>query len=119
MKQVGEDVSETTLNMDGKRITNVAYPRDPDENTAFDGDVVTAKALNDFREYLLHEILRRNTDGIMNGRLDMAQHRISGLASPVNPDDAVNQAYITSRLQTITNLLNEFNKRINNLEKNI
>ena len=64
-------------------------------------------------------MLRRNTDGIMNGRLDMAHHRISGLASPVNPDDAVNQAYITSRLQTITNLLNEFNKRINNLEKNI
>ena len=31
--------------MDGKRIINVPYHRDPDKNTAFDGDVVTAKAL--------------------------------------------------------------------------
>ena len=43
-------LSEATLNMDGKRIINVAYPRDPVENTAYNGDVVTAKALSDFRK---------------------------------------------------------------------
>ena len=37
---------KATLNKDGKRIINVAYPRDPIENTAYNGDVVTAKALN-------------------------------------------------------------------------
>ena len=39
--------------MDGKRIINVAYPRDPVENSAYNWDVVTAKALSDFRKYLL------------------------------------------------------------------
>ena len=42
---VDEDIlSKTTLNMDGKRIINVAYARDPVENTANNGDVVTVKA---------------------------------------------------------------------------
>ena len=46
---VDEDIlSNATLNMDGKRIINVAYPRNPVENSAFNGDVVTAKALSDF-----------------------------------------------------------------------
>ena len=43
---VDEDIlSNATLNMDGKRIINVAYPRNPVENSAYSGDVVTAKAL--------------------------------------------------------------------------
>ena len=48
--RVNDDMlSEAILNMDGKRIINVAYSRDPVENIAYNGDVVTAKALNDFR----------------------------------------------------------------------
>ena len=44
-REVDEDIlSNATLNMDGKRIINVAYPRNPVENSAFNGDVVTAKA---------------------------------------------------------------------------
>ena len=55
---VDEDIlSNATLNMDGKRIINVAYPRNPVENSAYNGDVVTAKALSDFRKYLLDEVL--------------------------------------------------------------
>ena len=50
-------LSEATLNMDGKWIFNVAYPRDPVENTAYNGDVVTAKAFTDLRKYLLDEVL--------------------------------------------------------------
>ena len=54
---VDEDIlSKTTLNMDRKRIINVAYPRDPAENTAYYGDVVTAKALIDLRDYLLDRL---------------------------------------------------------------
>ena len=42
---VDEDIlSNATLNMDGKRIINVAYPRDSVENSTYNGDVVTAKA---------------------------------------------------------------------------
>ena len=54
---VDEDsLSNATLYMDGTGITNVAYPRDPVKNTAYNGDVVTAKALSDFRKYLLDEV---------------------------------------------------------------
>ena len=43
---VDEDIlSKTTLIMVGKRIINVAYPRNPVENTAYNGNVVTVKAL--------------------------------------------------------------------------
>ena len=42
---VDEDIlSNATLNMDGKRIINTAYPRDPVKNSAYNGDVVTTKA---------------------------------------------------------------------------
>ena len=49
---VDKDIlSNATLNMDGKRIINVAYPRNPNKNSAYNGDVVTAKALSDFGKY--------------------------------------------------------------------
>ena len=73
---VDEDIlSNATLNMDGKRIINVAYPRDPVENSAYSGDVVTAMALSDFRKYLLDEVLLRNSDNVMDGRLEMSGHQ--------------------------------------------
>ena len=106
---VDEDIlSNATLNMGGKRIINVAYPRDPVENSAYDGDVVTAKALSDFRKYLLDEVLLRNNDNVMDGRLEMS-----------GPDsgDAVNKEYITARLKAVTDELNSMLERINKLEK--
>ena len=90
-----------TLNMDGKRIINVAYPRDPVENSAYNGDVVTAKALSDFRKYLLDEVLLRNSDNVMDGRLEMSGHKIKGLGNPVASDDAVNKEYITARFTAV------------------
>ena len=77
---VDEDIlSNATLNMDGKRIINVAYPRNPVENSTYNGDVVTAKALSDFRKYLLDEVLLRNSDNVTDGRLEMSGHKIKGL----------------------------------------
>ena len=76
-RRVDQDMlSETTVNMDGKWIINVAYPQDPVENIAYNGDVVTAKALSDFRKYSLGEVLLRYSDNVMNGRLDMSGHKI-------------------------------------------
>ena len=115
---VDEDIlSNATLNMDGKRIINVAYPRNPVENSAFNGDVVTAKALSDFRKYLLDEVLLRNSDNVMDGRLEMSGHKIKGLGNPVDSDDAVNKEYITARLKAVTDELNSMLERINKLEK--
>ena len=115
---VDEDIlSNATLNMDGKWIVNVAYPRNPVENTAYNGDVVTAKALSDFRKYLLDDVLLRNSDNVMNGKLEMSGHKIKGLGNPIDFDDAVNKQYITARVKTITNVLFSTLERINKLEK--
>ncbi|MEW8511693.1 MAG: hypothetical protein AB2608_12725 [Candidatus Thiodiazotropha sp.] len=119
VRVVDKDIlGNATLNMGGKRIINVAYPRNPVENSAYNGDVVTAKALSDFRKYLQGEVLLRNSDNVMNGRLEMTGHKIKGLGSPVDPDDAVNKEYITTRITAITDVLNDINERIKKLEKN-
>ena len=116
---VDEDIlSNVTLNMDGKRIINVAYPRNPVENSAYNGDVVTAKALSDFRKYLHGEVLLRNTDNVMDGRLEMSGHKIKGVGNPVDSGDAVNKEYIKARIKTITDILNDLTERINKLENN-
>lgn len=77
---VDKDIlSKTTLTMDGKRIINVAYPRDPVQNTAYNGDAITAKA----KEYLLDVALTRDSDNIMNGRLEMSGHKVNRLGNPL------------------------------------
>ena len=115
---VDEDtLSNTTLNMDGKRIINLAYARDPVENSAYNGAVVNAKALSDFRKYLLDEVLLRNSDDVMDGRLEMPGHKITGFGNPVDSDDAVNKKYITARLKAVTDELDSILERINKLEK--
>ena len=111
---VDKDIlSNATLNMDGKRIINVAYPRNPNENSAYNRDVVTAKALSDFGKYLHGEVSLHNSDNVMDGRLEMSGHKIKGLGSPVDPGDAVNKGYITGRISIIEDIL----ERINKLEK--
>ena len=116
---VDEDIlSKTTLIMVGKRIINVAYPRNPVENTAYNGNVFTVKALIDLRDYLLDEVLRRNSDNVMNGLLENSDHKIKELRDPVDPNDAVNKEYITTRLNAITDVLNDIIDRINKLENN-
>ena len=110
-------LSNATLNMDGKRIMNVAYPRNPVENSAYNGDVVTAKALSGFRKYLLDEVLLLNSDNGMDGKLEMSGHKIKGFGNPVDSGDAVNTEYITARLKAVTDELNDILERINKLEK--
>ena len=116
---VDKDIlSNATLNMDGKRIINVAYPRNPNENSAYNGDAVTAKALSDFGKYLHGEVLLRNSDNVMDGRLEMSGHKIKGLGDPVDPGDAVNKGYITARKNIMTGIIDDILERINKLEKN-
>ena len=43
--------------------------------------------------------MRRDRDGSLDGRLDMSNHRISGLADPTDADDAVTRRYVASRFQ--------------------
>ena len=53
--------------------------------------------IGDFRKYLLDEVLLRNSDNVMDGRLEMSGHKIKGLGNPVDSDDAVNKEYITTK----------------------
>ena len=46
--------------------------------------------------------IRRDRDGSLDGRLDMSNHRISGLADPTVADDAVTRRFVTSRLQALS-----------------
>ena len=66
---------------------------------------------------MLDEVLRRNSDNVMNGWLVMTGHKIQGLGDPVHPDNAVSKEYITARINNITDVLNNILKRINKLEK--
>ena len=46
---------------------------------------------------------RRDRDSSLDGRLDMSNHRISGLADPTDADDAVTRRYVASRFQALSN----------------
>ena len=45
---------------------------------------------------------RGDRDGSFDGRLNMSNHRISGLADPTDADDAVTRRYVASRFQALS-----------------
>ena len=46
--------------------------------------------------------MRKDRDGSLDGRLNMSNHRISGLADPTDADDAVKRRYVASRFQALS-----------------
>ena len=76
----------TNLEMGGYRILNVAQPRDARE---YESDILRTKTFYDFMVKVDQNYMRRDRDGSLDGRLNMSNHRISGLADPTNADDAV------------------------------
>ena len=57
--------------------------------------------------------MRRDRDGSLDGRLDMSNHRISGLADPTDADDAVTRRYVASQFQALSD---EFQDKKNKLD---
>ena len=45
--------------------------------------------------------MRRDRDGSLDVRLNMSNHRISGLADPTSADDTVTRRYVASRFQAL------------------
>ena len=43
----------------------------------------------------------KDRDGSLDGRLNMSNYRISGLANPTDADDAVTRRYVASRFQVV------------------
>ena len=95
----GEAPMTTNLDMGGHRILNIAQPRDPRK---YESVLVTAKTLFDYMAIVDQNYMRRDRDGSPDGRLDMSNHKISGLADPANADDAVTRRYVASRFQALS-----------------
>ena len=95
----GKAPMTTNLDMGGYRILNVAHPRDPRE---YESDLLTAKTLYDYMVKVNQNYMRRDRDGSLDGRLNIRNHRISGLADPADADDAVTRRYVASRFQALS-----------------
>ena len=91
----------TNLDMGGYRILNVAHPRGLSKKE-YESDLVTVKINYDYMFKVDQNYMRRDRDGSLDGRLDMSNHRISGLADPTDADDAVTRRYAASRFQAFS-----------------
>ena len=49
----------------------------------------------------------RDRDDSLDGRLDMSNHRISGLADPTDANDAVTRRYVASRFQALSDAVQD------------
>lgn len=55
---------------------------------------------------MVDEVLQRNSDNIINGRLEMTGHKMRGFGSQKDSDDTVNKECTTARLPTTKDILN-------------
>ena len=83
----GKAPMTTNLDMGGYRILNVAHPRNPSKKKDFESDLVTAKILYGYMSKVDQNYMRKDRDGSLDGRLNMSNHSISGLADPTGADD--------------------------------
>ena len=109
----GKAPMTTNLDMGGYRILNVAHPRDPRE---YKIDLVTSKILYDYVSRVYQNYMRRDRDGSLDGRLDMSNHRISGLADPTDADDAVTRRYVASRFQALSDEVPDNKSKVDALQ---
>ena len=98
----GEATMTTNLDMGGYRILNAAHPSDPSKKKDYESDLVTAKILYDYMARDDQNYMRRDRDGSFDGKLNMSNHRISGLVDPIGADDAVTRRYVASRFQALS-----------------
>ena len=60
--------------------------------------------------------MRRDRDGSLDGRLNMSNHRISGLADPTDADDAVTRRYVASRYQALSDEVQDNKRKLDALQ---
>ena len=103
----------TNLDMGGYRILNVAHPGGPRK---YESVLVTSKILYDYMSQVDQNYMRRDRGGSLDGRLDISNHRISGLADPTNADDGVTRRYITSRFQALSDEVQDKKSKLDALQ---
>ena len=91
----GKEPMTANLNMGGYRILNIAQPRE------YESDLVSSKIPYDYMSKVDQNYMKWDRDGSLNGRLNMSNHKISGLADPTDADDAVRRRYVASRFQAL------------------
>ena len=60
--------------------------------------------------------MTRDRDGSLDGRSDMSNHRISGLADPTDADDAVTRRYVASRFQALSDEVQDKKSKLDTLQ---
>ena len=60
--------------------------------------------------------MRKDRDGSLGGRLNMSNHRISGLADPTDVDDAVTRRYFASRYQALSDEVQDKESKLDTLQ---
>ena len=109
----GKAPMTTNLDIGGYRILNVAHPRNPRK---YGSDLVTCKILYDYVSKVVQNYMRMDRDGPLDGRLDMSNHRISGLADPTDADDAVTRRYVASRFQALSDEVQDIKSKLDALQ---
>ena len=113
----GKAPMTTNLDMGGYRILNVhvAHPRDPSKKD-FESDLVTAKILYDYMFEVDQNYTWRDKDGSLDGRLDLSNHRISGLADPTDAGNAVTRRYVATRFQALSDKAQDKKSKLDDLQ---
>ena len=101
------------LDMGGYKILNVTHPRDPRK---YESDLVSSKILYDYMSQIDQNYMRRDRDCSFDGRLDMSNNRISGLADPTDADDAVTRRYVASRFQALSDEVQDKKSKLDALQ---
>ena len=60
------------------------------------------KTLYDYMARVDQTYMRRDRNGSLDGRLNMSNYRISGLADPTDADYAVTRRHVASRFQALS-----------------
>ena len=106
----------TNPDMGGYRILNIAQPGGPSKRKDFESDLLTAKTLYDYMAKADLNFTRRDRDGSIDGRFNMSNHRISGLADPTAADDAVTRRYVASRFQALSDEVQDDTRNMDALQ---
>lgn len=91
----------SNLDMGNNKIINAAHPRNPEDDFENERHMVTAEFLYDYINIVDRKFLKANEDNILDGRLNMKQHKTIDLADPLDNYDAVTKRYVSSRIQAL------------------
>ena len=72
--------------------------------------------LKDYMAIVEQSYMRKDRNGSLDGRLNMNNHRISGLADPTDADDAVTRRYVASRFQALSDEVQDYKSKLDALQ---